>query len=122
MGAPPRFFGVGMEIRTADSRDEQRISREQIPIVQQVAGALERMARRADRSQAPRSERDHVFVVNGCVCVVNAILPRQEQRSARLFGQYSCAQQMIGMDMGIEDEMNAPAAFLSESEVDFRRQ
>src|SRR5436190_11176928 len=35
-----------LEIRTTDSRQEQRVASEQGPLAQQIAGALRRMARR----------------------------------------------------------------------------
>src|SRR2546429_2056602 len=60
-----RLLGRRLEIRTTDSRQEQRVAREQGTVVQQIAGALRGVARRVQHPEAGGSHAHGVAVVQG---------------------------------------------------------
>src|SRR5207249_6827184 len=113
-----RLLGRRLEVRTADSRREQGVPREEGAFVQEVADALRGVTRRVHHLEGGGSHAHDVAIAQGRVLEGHPIGLRQVQRAPGVTGQRPGAGQVVGMHVGLHYRTDLPALTAGQLAVD----
>src|SRR2546426_7266613 len=97
VSAAARLLRCRLEVRAADGRQEQRVASEQDPLVQQIAGALRRVARRVKHPEAGGSHAQGVAVVQRRELEGDAIRRRKAEPRPSVGCEGPGAGQVVGV-------------------------
>src|SRR5215471_13451613 len=98
-----------MQVRTPNTGGKKRISCKEEGIIEQIAGALQRMPRRMQCCQHQVLCGERVAIMHRRKGKRYPTLIRQIHHRSTPFGELARAREMISMDMRVEDARDLPA-------------
>ena len=99
---------VRFQVRSSDARWEEGITREKEVIVEQVAGAFHRVARRVQSRKQHGVCRERFSIANGGKREGDSLLFGKKEHRTAAFCELARTREMIGMDVCVEDTGDLP--------------